>query len=853
MKSALLRGLPLLVLLIGAVWAGSSVPVGDDGRLSGAEVYRRTLRGVAWVLAPDAGKGTGWVLDRSHRLLVTCAHVVGDNKTVDVVFPCVRDGAVVADRGYYYEHMEDVRVRGRVLKRNPGVDLALLQLDSLPDAAAALPLADDAARPGDRVNVIGCRYDIDALWAYSTGEVRQVQTLKDGYFSGGQQLAKGARVISAQVPINEGDSGGPLVNERGEVVAVAAALAWEAHGAGLFIDVAEVRALADLKPPENPQIPSDASFVGRGVYREGVRSLALVRTEGDRRWSAWLLDRSRRLLLTTAEAVGKREAVDVIFPAFRDDGRVVADAASYRDEPRLLREKGLVTLGTVLAADLRRNLALLELGSVPATAAEVKLADEPPSPGDSLHALGNPGHIDVLWVYTAATVRQLGRINLGQTMEGPDPDVLIVQAPLAEGEGGGPLFNHRAELVGVVSGKTGPQQQVAFCLTAAEVRGFLDENRLRWEPASANGLVQRGMVFTKARQYARAIADFDAALRLDGRYAPALGERGRAEYLQEDDDGAVRDCGAAIEADPKLAAAYCWRAAALCRKGDASRAVADCTAALAIDGQNALARAVRGDAYRRLGDLDKALADCDEAVWLDRQLAAAYLYRGEVYAQKREPDKAIAEFTKALQFDDHLSEAHCGRADAEWFKSDVAAALADYDQALAIRPRDAAALHGRGRALAAKGEHAAALAALDAALKIDPHRASVYVDRGAERLHGGDRDGGLADFTEAARLEPARTADVLTALEREADRAPPAEWCDLCRRVLTALRPLLKDNLDVQKAIDSGLAAAAAERNVEQRAGKLRATIAELRGKLQATQTPRSGWLCKIPAEATQP
>ncbi len=72
MKSAWLRGLPLLVLLIGAVWAGPAAPT-EGGPLLGAKVYRRTLRGVAWVHSPDAGKGTGWLLDRSRRLLVTCA------------------------------------------------------------------------------------------------------------------------------------------------------------------------------------------------------------------------------------------------------------------------------------------------------------------------------------------------------------------------------------------------------------------------------------------------------------------------------------------------------------------------------------------------------------------------------------------------------------------------------------------------------------------------------------------------------------------------------------------------------------------------------------------------------------
>jgi len=683
MKSAGLR-----LVLVGAVWAAVSAPTGREGPLSGPEVYRRTLRGVAWVHSSDAGKGTGWILDRSRRLLVTCAHVVGDNKTVNVVFPVREAGAVVADRGYYYEHMSDLRVRGHVLKCDPGADLALVQLDSLPDGVDELPLAADGARPGDRVHLVGCRYDVDALWVHSEGAVGALRTLKEGYFSGGKELGRGAHVISAAVPLNEGDSGGPLVNEHGEVVGVAAAVAWEAQGAGLFIDVVEVRALADIKTPDSAQTPAPGSAVGRDVYRRGVHVLALVRTEGDRRSSAWLFDRTRRLLLTTAEAVGKRETVEVIYPAFREDS-AVAEAAFYRDEPRLLHDKGLLTRGTVLATDARRNLALLEVESVPESAAEAKFSPEAPAPGESLHVLGSPNRLDVLWVYAAASLRQRGRVNLGLTMDGPDPNVLIVQAPLADAEGGGPVFNDHGDLVAVVSGKTGPQQQVAFCLSAGEVRGFLDENRLRWQPESAAALVQRGDVFLEARQYVRATADFNAALHLDVNFAPALCERGRAAYLLYDDDAAVRDCSAAIAADPKWSIAYCWRAAARCRKGDARSAVADCDAALALDEQNALARAVRGEAYRRLGDLDKALAECDEAIWLDRQLPAAYLYRGEVFADKGEPDKAIADCTRAVQFEEHLSEAYRIRADAERFKSDAAAALTDYERALAELPPEA--------------------------------------------------------------------------------------------------------------------------------------------------------------------
>ena len=82
--------------------------------------------------------------------------------------------------------------------------------------------------------------------------------------------------------------------------------------------------------------------------------------------------------------------------------------------------------------------------------------------------------------------------------------------------------------------------------------------------------------------------------------------------------------------------------------------------------------------------------------------------------------------------------------------------------------------------------------------EIDPRRAAVYLDRGAERLAGGDRDGGLADFAEAVRREPARAADVLTAVERRADKESPADGATL-PRTLTTLRPLFQDKPECKR------------------------------------------------------
>src|SRR5437773_6507735 len=112
----------LLVLLAGILAAaGDRRPLPERPRPM-SEVYRRVLHGVAWVHAAGSGKGTGWIVDRERRWLVTCAHVVGDNTTVEVVFPVVEKGQVVAPRAYYLEHYprlqkEGYTMRGKVLRR----------------------------------------------------------------------------------------------------------------------------------------------------------------------------------------------------------------------------------------------------------------------------------------------------------------------------------------------------------------------------------------------------------------------------------------------------------------------------------------------------------------------------------------------------------------------------------------------------------------------------------------------------------------------------------------------------------------------------------------------------------------
>src|SRR5262249_11735235 len=153
----------------------------------------------------------------------------------------------IAERTYYRDNRDLLResghlVTGRVLRRDRDCDLALLELTALPDGAAELPLAADSPDPGETVHAVSNRRDLEALWNYTAGSVCQVYRTREGYPWQGTQLAKGARIAVLQMPLLEGDSGGPVVNDRGELVAVAAAVRWQSPGTSIGIDVRAVRA-----------------------------------------------------------------------------------------------------------------------------------------------------------------------------------------------------------------------------------------------------------------------------------------------------------------------------------------------------------------------------------------------------------------------------------------------------------------------------------------------------------------------------------------------------------------------------------------------------------------------------------
>jgi hypothetical protein len=219
---------------------------------SGAEVYRTVLKSTVWVHSDRGGgrlaTGSGSLVDRGRRLVLTNYHVVGDVKRATVFFPAFEGTRAVPERRYYTERASRLGIPGEVVEVDKQADLALIRIDRVPDGVPALPLAAASPDPGQTVHSIGNPGRSGALWVYTPGKVRQVYSKKwRAKLDDRTTLTFEARVIETDSPTNPGDSGGPLANDRAELVGVTQGGAIDAQLLSTFVDITEVKRLMNRR------------------------------------------------------------------------------------------------------------------------------------------------------------------------------------------------------------------------------------------------------------------------------------------------------------------------------------------------------------------------------------------------------------------------------------------------------------------------------------------------------------------------------------------------------------------------------------------------------------------------------
>jgi HEAT repeat protein len=302
--------------------------------LTADQIYKQLLNSAAWVVTTD-GFGSGSLVHRKERLILTNYHVVGKERNVKVFFPLYKKSDLVTDPQYYLDLGNDAFVRGAVVAKDAGHDLALIQLTALPANLQVLSVAARSPRPGENAYSLGAsgirpgkNHLEGALWRYTVGKVRQVY--EDDLSVDAQRIT--SFIVETDAPTNPGDSGGPVVNDRVQLVAVVAAFNLGNRLVSCNIDVREVRAFLKkhlqsvgedfqdfvVPPPDSLTPGKDDSDDPRVRFENLVKDLG--HPDSQQRLTA-----VRALAAMGADA---QSAIPRLVPLFRDPDAAVRDAAS---------------------------------------------------------------------------------------------------------------------------------------------------------------------------------------------------------------------------------------------------------------------------------------------------------------------------------------------------------------------------------------------------------------------------------------------------------------------------------------------------------------------------------------------
>ncbi len=202
--------------------AASVSPGTSVAQLEGSEtleeslttLYREANPSVVYILVTSGGtglgmtggSGTGWVYS-DDGMIVTNHHVVDAGESYEIVFP------------------NGDRMAAELIGSDPDSDLAVLQVESLPEGVGSLPLgSSDSIEIGEFAIAIGNPFGEQSSMSLGiiSGLGRSLPSQRSTTSGSTYSLPE---VIQTDAPINPGNSGGPLLSLEGEVLGVNAAIA----------------------------------------------------------------------------------------------------------------------------------------------------------------------------------------------------------------------------------------------------------------------------------------------------------------------------------------------------------------------------------------------------------------------------------------------------------------------------------------------------------------------------------------------------------------------------------------------------------------------------------------------------
>ena len=158
------------------------------------------------------------------------------------------------------------------------------------------------------------------------------------------------------------------------------------------------------------------------------------------------------------------------------------------------------------------------------------------------------------------------------------------------------------------------------------------------------------------RKISACTAVIEAGRETNHNLAVAFNNRGAVYADRKDYPRAIADYDAAIRLNPKYATAFDNRCEARAKSGQLSEALADCNISMRIDPDDEDTLKNRAFTYLRLGQLDKAFTDYSSALAINSQNAEALYGRGVIKLKKGDATGGNRDIVAAKVLEDGIAE-----------------------------------------------------------------------------------------------------------------------------------------------------------------------------------------------------
>jgi len=277
---------------------------------------------------------------------------------------------------------------------------------------------------------------------------------------------------------------------------------------------------------------------------------------------------------------------------------------------------------------------------------------------------------------------------------------------------------------------------------------------LRIDPDSPGILSNFGNVLFQQGRTDEAVAEYRKALKMNPDSAGAHNNLGNALAKEGRMVEAIGEYREALRLHPGDAETHFNLGNVLAAQGRMEEAIAEFRAALEINPGDAGVHSNLGNALFRQGRTDEAIAQYREALRYNPAGAGIHYNLGKALVQRGQTEEAISQFRAALQINPTNAEAHYDLGNALAREGHMDEAIAEFGEALRINPGSAEAHYNLGNALAAEGRMEEAIAEFRAALQIKPADAKACYNLGNALARQGQTKDAIAEFRAALQIDP---------------------------------------------------------------------------------------------------